>query len=87
MIVSLLELIYEKPGPTERILEGFNSGYESFWENLKLNIIINVQKWKINKVLDRQVDLKEKKSHINNKISRQKFFLTEAVPLDGPVTC
>lgn len=26
MIVSLLELIYEKRRPTERILEGFNSG-------------------------------------------------------------
>lgn len=84
MIVSLLELIYEKRRPTERILEGFNSGCESFWENLKLNIIINVQKWKINKVLDRQVDLKEKKkswkwiivlSNINNKMSGQKFFL------------
>lgn len=52
----------KKRRPTERILEGFKSGYDSFWEKLKLNMIINVQKWKINKVLDRQVDLKEKKT-------------------------
>lgn len=33
-------------GPLKRILERFHSGYESFWENIKLNIIIDVQKWK-----------------------------------------